>query len=94
MAAQRYKGRMLDPAIVRDYATYILRKKESIETSVSRLNQYSARMDEDWRDMQNHVFRERFIPHMQNIRKLSGLLEQYAAFCNKMAEMVETYNMD
>lgn len=94
MSAQRYKGRMLDPAVVRDYANFILKKKENIENSVSRLNQYSAWMDEDWRDMQNHVFRERFIPHMQNMRKLSELLEQYAAFCNKMAGMVETYNMD
>lgn len=90
----RYIGRMLDPTVVRDFARFILAKKESIEKSIEGINFYSQRVDEDWRDRQNHIFREQFVPHMQNMQNLSELLDQYATYCNLAAKTIEEYNQE
>lgn len=83
---------MLDPSVVRDFAKFIIAKKESIEESVARLDNYSQRLEQNWQDRQNHIFRENFVPHMQKIKKLAELLESHAVYCNQAAQLIEEYN--
>lgn len=94
MCPRLYRGLMLEPKVVRDFARFIIAKKESLEDSVTRLNRCSKELDESWRDRQHHKFTEEFEPHMANLKKLFDLLDQYAQFCNKAANQIEEYNID
>jgi uncharacterized protein YukE len=83
---------MKDPDELHDFARFIDKEKTSIINDVLSLSTMMKAMNETWDDAQNEHFTTEFVKHIDDIQKLSELLEEHSKFVEKKASQIDEYN--